>query len=69
MTISGHVLDLAQMSNGLKLPKCHESKWFQSWGATCSKTTHANDDDDDDVTADMTDNIVLLCQFFEKCLI
>ena len=42
MTISGQVSDLAQMSNCPKLPKYHESKRFGSWGATCSKTTHAN---------------------------
>ena len=29
---------IPKMSNG---PKYHESKRFQSWGATCSKTTHA----------------------------
>ena len=28
------------MSNCPKLPKYHESKWFQLWGATCTKTTH-----------------------------
>ena len=28
--------------NGLPmvLPKYHKSKWFQSWGAACSKTSH-----------------------------
>ena len=41
MTISGQVSDLAQMSNSPKLPKYHESKRFQSWETTCSKTTHA----------------------------
>ena len=34
MTISGQVSDLAQISNCPKLPKYHESKRFQSWGAT-----------------------------------